>query len=133
MTRVGPDKAADLPALILTEAVERITVTHRQFDGPPAAVVPKHVFPAEGQVRREEGFPANRVKICHDRVVKRSWNRCITKVPHNEARQISTAMSSHRTAGEGNTSLPGRDAAVAPSLIGCTITLRALHNGETNA
>ena len=53
---VGPDNALDLPALVLAQTVERMTVPNGDFDGPAVTILPEDVFPAEGEICGEKGF-----------------------------------------------------------------------------
>jgi hypothetical protein len=56
---------------------------------------------------------ASSEKLCQDGAVKRSWNNSITKVPNDEARKGSTAMSSNERVRMREDYLTGVDVAVA--------------------
>lgn len=53
---VGPDKALDLPALVLAQAVAGIAVANGEFDGPAVAILPPDALQAERERRGEAGF-----------------------------------------------------------------------------
>jgi len=67
---------------------------------------------------------AKNEKVYHDGAVKRFWHNTITNVPHDEVRNVSTAMSSNKRVRRGDDYLTGVDV---------TAVLFKSKNGETNA
>jgi hypothetical protein len=55
-TGVRPNKALELPTLVMAQASGGVTVPNGDFHGPAVAILPPEVFHAEGQVRGEEGL-----------------------------------------------------------------------------
>ena len=75
---------------------------------------------------------AKRAKLHQAGAVKRPWNHTSTKVPHDKARNVSTAMSSRKRVRERHHDLTGVDVVVALCVQRFLITEIKPKNGETN-
>jgi hypothetical protein len=74
---------------------------------------------------------AKSAKLCQDGAVKSAWNKTITKLPNDEARNVSTAVSSKREVACDTTILLELMLPWHPASAGVRSPTQA-KNGETN-